>query len=127
MMIGAGAVVLLVTRGRLAGISGICAGLLAGHRGVSWRAAFVAGLLVAGLLGATLFPSLSVSGSVSNPSTVRLVIAGVLVGIGARVGGGCTSGHGVCGIGRLSKRSVVATIVFMSTAMVTVAVERGVS
>jgi len=123
LLIGLSAVLLLLLTGRAAGISGIFGGLLrfqANDRG--WRIAFIAGLImvpvIAGLIGHRMAPpQLPASWAV-------IVVAGLLVGFGARLGGGCTSGHGICGIGRLSVRSFVATIVFMLTAIVTVAVTR---
>lgn len=116
LLIGASAVVLLWMLGRIAGISGILGGLLqpggAGDR--AWRILFLSGLLFAGLLLAPL-PTLAPG---STPSL--LIVAGFLVGFGSRMGSGCTSGHGVCGLGRLSWRSLVATVTFMSTGFATV-------
>jgi uncharacterized membrane protein YedE/YeeE len=120
-LIGLSAVLLMLLTGRVAGISGIFGGLLqfeGNDRG--WRLAFVAGLILAplgaGLIGYGMaLPKLPASWAV-------IVAAGLLVGFGTRLGGGCTSGHGICGIARLSGRSIVATIVFMATAIVTVAV-----
>ncbi|MGM4887049.1 YeeE/YedE family protein [Tardiphaga sp. 20_F10_N6_6] len=122
-LIGLAASMLMLLTGRIAGISGIFGGLLqpgAGDRG--WRIAFVAGLLAAPLLA-------SLSGTplpapVMPASLIVIVIAGLLVGFGSRMGGGCTSGHGVCGIARLSARSIVATAIFMAAAIATVAVVR---
>lgn len=116
MVIGASAVALFWMLGRIAGISGILGGLLqagaAGDR--AWRILFLAGLLFAGLLVApqpTLAP---------GSSLPLLIVAGLLVGFGSRMGSGCTSGHGVCGLGRLSSRSLVATLTFMATGFLTV-------
>jgi uncharacterized protein len=122
-LIGLSAVLLMLLTGRIAGISGIFAGLLnirSDDRG--WRIAFIAGLIlvpvVAGWIGYGMAPpGLPASWAV-------IVAAGLLVGFGTRLGGGCTSGHGICGIGRLSARSIVATIVFMVTAVATVAIAR---
>lgn len=119
LMIGASAALLLLLNGRIAGISGILGGLLAPpSRETGWRVAFLAGLVLAPLayagLGGRLPP---VSLGASAP---LLVLAGLLVGFGARLGAGCTSGHGVCGIGRGSPRSLVATGTFMAVAIVTV-------
>ncbi len=118
-LIGVSAVMLMWINGRIAGISGIFSGLLTVDREhIAWRLAFVAGLIV-GPLFYPIFsgtaPAIELKGSVP-----LLIIAGLLVGIGTRIGGGCTSGHGVCGMARLSKRSIVATCVFMATAIVTV-------
>lgn len=105
--------------GRLAGVSSILGGVLRPQPGeLGWRLAFIAGLLAAGGLAMAIAPDRV---SFHQPAGyVQLLIAGMLVGIGTRVGGGCTSGHGVCGIGRLSPRSIVATLLFMAVAMVTV-------
>lgn len=118
-LIGLAATVLLLANGRIAGVSGIIGGLLSPQRGdVAWRVAFVLGLWLAALaywaVRGELFP---VEVLASWPT---MLIAGLLVGFGTRMGAGCTSGHGVCGIARLSKRSVVATVVFMCSAMLTV-------
>ena len=118
LMIGLAVVLLLVLNGRLAGISGILGGLL-GPDGADrrWRAAFVAGLVLgaSGYVLATGKPSVSVQASLPV-----LVVAGLLVGFGTRLGSGCTSGHGLCGLARLSRRSVAATAVFFGVAIVTV-------
>ena len=121
-LIGLSAVLLMLTAGRIAGISGIVDGLIGSAHDKGWRAAFVAGLilapLAAKLVGFTLPPPRMPG------SWLVVILAGLLVGFGSRLGGGCTSGHGVCGIARLSPRSIVATLVFMATAMVVVAVMR---
>jgi uncharacterized membrane protein YedE/YeeE len=110
-LIGVAAALLLVGNGRIAGVSGIVAGLLRRPAGdTTWRALFVAGLLAGGLVLQLTRPS------AIGPSVVGfplLVVAGLLVGFGTQLGSGCTSGHGVCGIGRLSPRSMVATATFM--------------
>jgi uncharacterized protein len=123
VLIGLSAVLLMLSTGRIAGISGIFGGLL-NMRGddKGWRIAFLVGLIlapvIAGLIGYGMAqPSLPASWAV-------IVVAGLLVGFGTRLGGGCTSGHGICGIGRLSPRSIAATIVFMVTAVITVAMTR---
>lgn len=118
LLIGAAAVGLLALNGRIAGISGIVGGLLSPRPGEpGWRLAFVAGLLAAPLLFrllAQLPPS-----TVAAPAPL-LVLAGLLVGLGTRYGSGCTSGHGVCGISRLSPRSLAATAAFMAAGFATV-------
>ncbi len=119
MLIGLATALLLLLNGRIAGISGIVGGLLA-RKGseVGWRAVFVAGLL----LGAFAY-MLATGGAFPvriEASLPVMVVAGLLVGFGTRLGAGCTSGHGVSGIARLSKRSIVATLVFMGVAIVTV-------
>ncbi len=114
-LIGLSASALWLLAGRIAGVSGIVGGLVHPRRGdVSWRAAFVAGLLSGGLLLARLnTPALGAHGGSSSP--LVFAVAGLLVGVGTQLGGGCTSGHGVCGLGRASPRSVVAVATFMAT------------
>ena len=113
-LIGLVAALLLYTHNRVAGISGIAAGILPPWNSESsWRACFLAGLI----LSAPLYRS--VLGEIPlelNTSVPLLAVAGLLVGYGSRLGGGCTSGHGICGIARLSLRSIVATLIFMFTA-----------
>lgn len=118
ILIGASATALLMLLGRVAGISGILGGLLAGDRTeAGWRAAFVGGLLAGGLLAAVVHPP--AFAMTIERSTPALVVAGLLVGFGSRLGSGCTSGHGVCGIARGSNRSIVATLSFMTTGALT--------
>jgi uncharacterized membrane protein YedE/YeeE len=122
-LIGLASVLLMLLLGRIAGISGILAGCfyLAGYD-KSWRLAFLAGLVAAPLIASAAgFPFLSPQ---MPTSWILVAVAGLLVGFGTRLGGGCTSGHGVCGIARLSPRSIAATIVFMFTAMIVVVVMR---
>lgn len=123
LMIGASAALLLLLTGHIAGISGILGGLVPPTRNeAAWRLAFLVGMLIAPLAYAALggaLPSISIDASLPV-----LIVAGLLVGYGTRLGAGCTSGHGVCGIGRLSPRSIAATLVFMATAIVTVFVTR---
>lgn len=123
-LIGLAAAMLMLLTGRIAGISGILGGLLspATHdRG--WRLAFVAGLIAAPLIAA--FATGAALPSPAMPaSLILIVVAGLLVGFGSRMGGGCTSGHGVCGTARLSARSLVATAIFMAAAIITVAIAR---
>jgi uncharacterized membrane protein YedE/YeeE len=119
-LIGLSAALLMLLVGRIAGISGILGGCFAADRG--WRLAFIAGLVVTPLIGALIGAPLP-----SPPITTNWLVivgAGLLVGFGTRLGGGCTSGHGVCGIARLSRRSIAATVVFMATAMIVVFVVR---
>ncbi len=119
LLIGAAASGLLLFTGNLAGISGIVAGVLPPRpSNVGWRAAFVAGLLSGGILLRIVAPE-----SFAGPhphSWPLLVVAGLLVGVGTRIGNGCTSGHGVCGLSRRSPRSLVATLTFMTTGAATV-------
>jgi uncharacterized protein len=115
--------VLLMSSGRIAGISGIFSGLLNGRGDdKGWRIAFIAGLILAPILAGLLGYGMAEPRLPSN--WIVIVVAGLLVGFGTRLGGGCTSGHGICGMARLSPRSVIATIVFMAAAIVTVAITR---
>lgn len=123
-LIGLAAALLMLLTGRIAGISGIFGGLLtpnASDRG--WRIAFIAGLIAAPLL-ASFFTSAALPSPAMPASMILIAVAGLLVGFGSRMGSGCTSGHGVCGIARLSARSLIATAIFMVTAIATVAVAR---
>ncbi len=123
LLIGLSAALVLLCQGRVAGISGIFEGVLgrpSADTGWGWQAAFVAGLLAGGAALAVLHPD-GFAVTVER-SPVAIVAAGVVVGFGTRMGAGCTSGHGVCGIGRLSRRSIVATLTFMATGALTAAV-----
>lgn len=118
MLIGAGAATLILCNGAVAGISGITAKLMEGRAGPgAWRIAFLLGLVAPALLVG--LPELDLAGSLPV-----LAVSGLLVGVGTRVGSGCTSGHGVCGLANFSRRSLAATLVFMATAMLTVQVVR---
>ncbi|OJT22313.1 YeeE/YedE family protein [Archangium sp. Cb G35] len=125
-LIGLSASLLLLANGRVAGISGVVGSLLAPVRGdIAWRVLFFGGLLTGGLLLAWLRPgSFAVPADLSSGGALLLVVAGLLVGFGARLGNGCTSGHGVCGISRGSARSIVATLTFMATGVLTVFLAR---
>ena len=117
ILLGLSAIWLLLTLGRVAGISGIAWGSIAGpDRG--WRGLFLVGLLLGGLLTHTVIGQPLPDESAAP--TWLIAISGLLVGIGTRMGGGCTSGHGVCGLGRRSPRSVTATLTFMTLGIVTV-------
>lgn len=121
-IIGVAVAMLLLLNGRVAGISGIVGGLLRPQRGdVAWRAAFVLGLVAAPAVYAlaTTLPAIAI-----DASYPVLVVAGLLVGIGTRYAAGCTSGHGVCGLSRLSPRSLAATLLFMGAGFATVFVVR---
>ncbi|ANQ24186.1 hypothetical protein BA893_21480 [Vibrio natriegens] len=119
ILLGVSATVLLLVNGKVAGISGIMNGIMSPKKGdYSWRLLFAVGMIVGGFVSVLLL-------GVAVPSTANLsmglvLAAGLFVGIGTRLGNGCTSGHGICGIGRLSKRSIVATCVFMAVAGLTV-------
>ena len=122
VLIGIAAAMFVLLNGRIAGISGVIGGLFKPVRGdVAWRAAFVIGLvgapLVYGLLAALPVPRI-------DAPLGALILAGLLVGVGTRYGSGCTSGHGVCGVARLSPRSLVATAAFMGAGFATVYVAR---
>ena len=122
MLIGLATAMFVLLNGRVAGISGVLGGLLKPLAGdVLWRVAFVAGLIVAPLVYAlfSVVPAVQIDAEYG-----ALIAAGLLVGAGTRYGAGCTSGHGVCGLSRLSPRSLVATLVFMGAGFVTVFVMR---
>jgi len=115
-LIGCASALLLRSHGRIAGVSGICGGALERPTEL-WRVAFLVGLVLAGLSSTVVAPH-AVGAS---PRSLPLVaIAGLLVGVGTRLGGGCTSGHGVCGIARRSGRSLIAVMTFMFTGVLTV-------
>ena len=114
VLIGLASVWLLAANGRIAGVSGILHALFAQPPGERpWRAAFIAGLIAAGFGWQAFFPA----GASRELGLGWVALAGALVGLGTRIGGGCTSGHGVCGLGRFSLRSLVAVMVFMATGM----------
>ena len=118
ILIGFASIAFALLLGRIAGISGIVGGLLRPEKGdFGWRLAFVGGLLAAPLIYsfATALPALQIDAGMPV-----LVVAGLLVGVGTRYGSGCTSGHGVCGLSRLSPRSLVATLAFMAAGFATV-------
>lgn len=125
VLIGTAATLLLMLNGRVAGISGIIGGLVPPRPGdFSWRASFLGGLLLGGLLLLALHPAaLRVTYA---PPLGLAALAGILVGVGTQLGNGCTSGHGVCGISRFSIRSLVATVTFISTGALAVVVLRAV-
>ena len=122
LLIGLAAAVFALFNGRIAGISGIIGGLFRPQSGdTAWRGAFLAGLLAAPWLFQVFAPLPDIRIDAGNGT---LILAGLLVGVGTRYGSGCTSGHGVCGISRLSPRSLVATASFMLTGFVTVFIVR---
>ncbi len=119
-IIGVAVALFVVLNGRIAGVSGILGGLMRPKAGdISWRVAFVAGLVAAPLALLAALPEIRV-----DASFPALVAAGLLVGAGTRYGGGCTSGHGVCGVSRASPRSIAATVAFMAAGFATVFVAR---
>lgn len=120
-MIGLAALVLLAFNGRVMGVSGIWSGLISLSDGLMWRLAFVAGAVVAPVLLAAI----GRPGQVQIDTPMPLfIVAGLLVGFGTAIGSGCTSGHGICGISRLSPRSILATLIFMGVGFATVFVIR---
>jgi uncharacterized membrane protein YedE/YeeE len=122
VVIGIAVAMLALANGRVAGISGIVGGLLRPAPGdIAWRFAFVAGLIAAPLLFTAVGKTPSLVIDAGFPT---LVVAGLIVGLGTRYGAGCTSGHGVCGVSRLSPRSIVATLAFMASGFATVFVVR---
>lgn len=126
ILIGCSATLLLAGNGRIAGISGIINGIFPNSSsGMTWRMLFLAALCGAAAVAFHYFP-----GSRPHRSAFPLgvlILAGLLVGVGTRMGNGCTSGHGVCGLGRLSLRSLISVIIFMVVAMITVLITRHLS
>jgi len=132
-LIGLASALLWLGNGRIAGISGIFGQLLPPAQTMLWRALFLIALVAGAWLSARLFPELGVGGAVPSrlapppaswgvPMPVWLAVAGLLIGFGTKIGNGCTSGHGVCGLARLSLRSLVAVAVFFSVAILTVTI-----
>lgn len=121
ILIGIAALLMLLLLGRICGVSGIYWGVFSFGIEHLWRIAFVIGLPIGALLFHRIFDK---PFPIENPSYVFAIIGGLLVGIGVKLGSGCTSGHGVCGIGRLSPRSIAATLTFMLSGIVTVFIVR---
>jgi uncharacterized protein len=122
LLIGLAVAILIFFNGRIAGISGIVGGLFKPTENeMAWRWAFILGLIIAPIIYAmvTELPEVEISAS-----HWQLIVAGLLVGIGTRYASGCTSGHGICGIARLSRRSIIATLLFMASGMAVVYVMR---
>lgn len=119
VLMGLAAIGLLAFNGRIAGVSGILGGLLQPKpRDTLWRVCFIAGLLLGAWLLRIIWPvTLAIHVDVSTPT---IILGGLLVGLGTRIGSGCTSGHGICGVGRLAPRSLVASAVFFSLGVITV-------
>jgi uncharacterized membrane protein YedE/YeeE len=122
VLIGISAVLLMASMGRIAGISGIASSLLTGARDRGWRIVFLVGLLAAPWLLSLVQGESAIGAPVV--SWPWMAVAGLLVGLGTRLGSGCTSGHGVCGVARLSRRSLLATALFVAAGMATVFVIR---
>jgi uncharacterized membrane protein YedE/YeeE len=122
VLMGVASGLVLLVNGRLPGVSGLLASLVGPDRSeLAWRAAFVAGLVTGGAVLVAVRPAAI---PIEAPPLAVMLVAGALVGAGARYAGGCTSGHGLLGVGRLSGRSMVATLVFMGAGMVTVTLVR---
>ncbi len=118
ILIGLSATLLLAFNGRIAGISGMVNGAVRFEKAEQWRWVFLAGMVIGALIyeyGLAPQPT-----SPSTFSPIAMIVGGLLVGFGTRLGNGCTSGHGVCGLGRLSLRSLIAVLTFMGTAIITV-------
>jgi len=117
-LIGLASAFLLLANGKIAGISGIIGGFVASKKSdVLWRLMFLLGLVIGGFIITMVFRDNTIIASA--PTYPRAIVAGLIVGIGTALGSGCTSGHGVCGISRFSKRSIVATVTFILTGFVT--------
>ncbi len=122
LIIGAAASAFLLLEGRILGVSGITGRISELNKGDTlWRILFVLGSLLGGFVASQIWPE-NFSNLISGTNYPRLAMAGLLVGFGTKMGNGCTSGHGVCGIGRLSPRGVVATVTFMALGILTVVV-----
>jgi len=122
VLIGVASAIFVLFNGRIAGITGILGGLFRPNRhDIGWRLAFITGLMMAPLAWLLFAPLPAIEIDASN---TLLAAAGLIVGIGTRYASGCTSGHGVCGISRLSPRSIIATLAFMATGVLTVYVAR---
>lgn len=124
LSIGVACTLLLLGIGRIAGISGILSGLLdPAGRDFGWKLSFIAGLVIAPTLLKSFVPAAGVIGAPAA-SSLDFLVGGLLAGLGARLANGCTSGHGICGLARFSRRSLVAVALFMATAMVVTYVRR---
>lgn len=119
MLIGMGTLTLYALSGRIAGISGIAYGLLTGAVDRHWRAVFLAGLILGAWIASGLTSATISTPEFSTHAALNLLGAGLLVGIGTRLGNGCTSGHGICGLSRFSARSLAATMTFMLAGIIT--------
>ena len=120
LLIGLAASLLLITYGRVLGVSGILDRIYGFTKGDTfWRVMFVAGIIAGGFVGSLLWPE-NFAGIIADNNYLRFAVAGILVGFGTKMGKGCTSGHGICGIGRLSRRGIAATCTFIFTGILTV-------
>ena len=122
-LIGISSVLMLLLLGRITGIAGILTGVITWNKadGLPWRAAFVIGLVLGAVLYQIFVGPLPMDMQAGTPV---LIIAGLLVGMGTRLGSGCTSGHGVCGISRFAPRGIVSTLIYLAAGAVTMAVAR---
>lgn len=128
LLLGAASAMLFLHSGRILGITGILDGLLSPTKGdTSWRIVFLWGLMLAPPIAKLCLPNNWLTTPTIDASFGTVVVAGLLVGLGTRMGTGCTSGHGICGLGRLSMRSLVATLSFMLSGFATVFVLRHVA
>jgi uncharacterized protein len=125
VMLGLASAAFILINGRILGISGIVGGLLAPRQGdIGWRIAFLLGMFASPWIGTLLFPEGLIQAPRIDADFSTIAIAGLLVGFGTRYGAGCTSGHGVCGLSRLSPRSLVSTLTFMGLGFLVVYVIR---
>lgn len=125
IILGVASALFILINGRVLGISGILGGLLPPKAGdIFWRLAFLAGMFAAPWIFTILAPPELVTAPQIDADTLMLIVAGLLVGVGTRYGSGCTSGHGVCGLSRMSPRSLVATLSFMAAGFLTVYIVR---
>jgi uncharacterized membrane protein YedE/YeeE len=125
LLLGVAAAMFILVNGRVLGISGIVGGLLAPKKGdAAWRVAFLLGMALSPLIFRMLMPPDMVQSPRIDAGYMSIILAGLMVGLGTRYGSGCTSGHGVCGLSRMSPRSLLATITFMGTGFLTVFVLR---
>lgn len=122
VLIGVSSSLMLWGLGRITGISGIYSSVLSPSKENSWKYSFILGLIIGGIVLQIFFAQSLFDYQIIG-STTRVIFAGLLVGLGTRLGNGCTSGHGVCGIPRLAKRSILATAIFLFTGMAVIAIE----
>lgn len=119
LILGLSAVLLLIANGKVLGISGVLANILTPTKNdFLWRVIFIFGLVIGGIISAEVFNNFFPK-KLDAP-LILIITSGLLVGLGTHIGSGCTSGHGICGVGRLSKRSIVSTFIFMAIAAITV-------
>jgi uncharacterized membrane protein YedE/YeeE len=123
LLIGLSASILLITYGRVLGVSGITGRISEFNKhDTAWRFLFVLGIIAGGYIASKIWPENFVNLRDGSANYLRMAIAGFIVGYGTKMGRGCTSGHGVCGVGRLSPRSIIATLIFITFGVATVAI-----